>query len=174
MLWAIGLRAQRLVAVDSDFQRLAILRTFTSAARPRGVHRTALTLCGRGDPDDFPGRCRSLVSTVAVDCLTGHLPSNPNLPAAVTRLGATVFGELMVLFQPHGITCVLVLAESHFIVSTWPEHKLVHIDLFTCRADTDPEHALQPVMDALGCVKVHAQRIQRVTPTSFPVTGALP
>ncbi len=31
---------------------------------------------------------------------------------AVARLGATILGELPVLFQPHGITCVVVLAES--------------------------------------------------------------
>ncbi|MGQ0777026.1 MAG: adenosylmethionine decarboxylase [Pseudonocardiales bacterium] len=83
---------------------------------------------------------------------------------AATRLGATVLGELSVLFQPHGITCVLVLAESHLIVSTWPEHKLAHIDLFTCRVDTDPQHALQPIVDTLGSTKVHGQRIQRVIP----------
>ncbi|MGH3549724.1 MAG: S-adenosylmethionine decarboxylase family protein, partial [Pseudonocardiaceae bacterium] len=74
---------------------------------------------------------------------------------AVTRLGATVLGELPVLFQPHGITCVLVLAESHLIVSTWPEHQLAHIDLFTCRADTDPELALEPIIDIFGDPKVH-------------------
>jgi S-adenosylmethionine/arginine decarboxylase-like enzyme len=71
------------------------------------------------------------------------------------------------LLQPHGITCVLVLAESHLVVSTWPEHQFAHIDLFTCRADTDPEHALQPIIEVLGSRKVHGQRIHRVTPTSF-------
>lgn len=34
---------------------------------------------------------------------------------AVTRLGATVLGEFSVPFQPHGATCVVVLAESHLI-----------------------------------------------------------
>lgn len=71
--------------------------------------------------------------------------------------------------SPTPVTCVLVLAESHLIVSTWPEHKLAHIDLFTCRADTDPQHALEPVIDTLGGAKVHAQRIQRVMPE--PETG---
>lgn len=56
----------------------------------------------------------------------------------VHRLGCTILGELPVLFQPHGATFVLVLAESHLAVSTWPEHKFAHVDLFTCRADTDP------------------------------------
>lgn len=74
MLWAIGLRARQLVAVDADPRRLNILRTFTNAERPRGVHRTALTLCGRSDPEDFLVRCRSLVATVTADCLTGDPP----------------------------------------------------------------------------------------------------
>lgn len=93
MLWAIGLRAQRLVAVDADPQRLNMLRTFASAALPRGAHRTALVLCGRTDPQDFSLRCRSLSATVAVDCLTGHPPSDPNLPTAGFEL-ITQFGLL--------------------------------------------------------------------------------
>src|SRR6266567_7175126 len=84
--------------------------------------------------------------------------------ATVTRLGCTVLGELPVVFQPHGATCVVVLAESHLIVSTWPEHQLAHIDLFTCRADTDPEHAITPILTALGAGTTHGHRIQRRGP----------
>jgi len=91
---------------------------------------------------------------------------------AVVRLGATILGELPVLFQPHGITCVVVLAESHLIVSTWPEHQLAHIDLFTCGADSDPEHALQPIIDILGSGKVHGKRIQRAMPVSFSTAAS--
>lgn len=84
----------------------------------------------------------------------------------VYRLGCTVLGELPVLFQPHGATCVLVLAESHLTVSTWPEHQLTHVDLFTCRADTDPGHAIVPILTALGARAVHGQRIHRLGPRS--------
>ncbi|MFC0542616.1 S-adenosylmethionine decarboxylase family protein [Kutzneria chonburiensis] len=42
---------------------------------------------------------------------------------AVAQLGCTVVGELPVQFQPHGVTMVLVLAESHLTVSTYPEHR---------------------------------------------------
>ena len=93
MLWAIGLRAQRLVAVDADPQRLAILREFTCAAHPRGMHRTALALCGRSNPEDFPVRCRSLAAIVVADCLTGRPPSDPSLPPAGFEL-VTQFGLL--------------------------------------------------------------------------------
>jgi S-adenosylmethionine/arginine decarboxylase-like enzyme len=61
------------------------------------------------------------------------------------RLGCTVRDELAVPFEPAGATCVLVLAESHLTVSTWPECALAHVDLVTCRADTDPATALQPL-----------------------------
>lgn len=87
----------------------------------------------------------------------------------VDRLGCTVLGELPVTFQPHGTTCVLVLAESHLVVSTWPEHQLAHIDLVTCRADTDPEHAIKPILAALRTGAVHGQRIRRAS--TQPVTA---
>lgn len=110
-----------------------------------------------------------------IDCVTPSPEPQELLNAmrtAVTRLGATVLGELSVFFQPHGITCVLVLAESHLIVSTWPEHNAAHIDLFTCRADTDSDHALEPIIDILGGTKVNKQCIERMTPFSLPVKEA--
>lgn len=81
--------------------------------------------------------------------------------ATVHRLGCTILGELPVVFQPHGTTCVVVLAESHLVVSTWPEHQFAHVDLFTCRADSDPEQAIAPILAALGAGTVHGQRIHR-------------
>ena len=91
--------------------------------------------------------------------------------ATVTRLGCTVLDELPVVFQPHGVTCVLVLAESHLTVSTWPEHDLAHVDLFTCRADTDPEDAIVPILAALGGGTVHGQRIARLGPTGIAASS---
>lgn len=35
-------------------------------------------------------------------------------------------------FNPHGLSGVLVLAESHYSIHTWPEYKTVAIDLFCC------------------------------------------
>lgn len=84
---------------------------------------------------------------------------------AVSRLGCTILGELPVAFQPHGTTCVLVLAESHLTVATWPEHQLAHIDLFTCRADTEPGQAIRPIANALGAKQVQGQLIRRLDPS---------
>jgi hypothetical protein len=93
MLWAIALRARQLVAIDIDEQRLQILRQFTAAGRPRGVHTTALRLCGRTDPDDFPLRCRSVAALIRADCLAGPLPAGPHLAPGSFEL-VTQFGLL--------------------------------------------------------------------------------
>jgi S-adenosylmethionine/arginine decarboxylase-like enzyme len=85
---------------------------------------------------------------------------------ATQRLGCTILDELPVVFQPHGITCVLVLAESHLVVSTWPELRLAHIDLFTCRADTNHDHAITPILTTLHAGTTHGQRIHRNGPTT--------
>lgn len=93
MLWATALRARRLIAVDVDAQRLEILRQFAAAERPRGVHTTALQLCGRTDPGEFLARCRSLAALVWANCLAGQLPVDPHLAPGSVEL-VTQFGLL--------------------------------------------------------------------------------
>jgi S-adenosylmethionine decarboxylase len=80
------------------------------------------------------------------------------------RLGCTTRSQVIEPFQPHGATCVLILAESHITVSTWPEHQLAHIDVFTCRADTTPGHAIQPILRLLAGHVTHAQNVPRIPP----------
>ena len=44
-------------------------------------------------------------------------------------------------FEPHGVTAVGLLAESHLSIHTWPEHGYAAIDIFTCGEDADPRRA---------------------------------
>ena len=112
----------------------------------------------------------------ATNCTTPN-PTTSDLLTAMRstagHLGCTVLGELSVPFQPHGTTCVLVLAESHLTVSTWPEHHLAHIDLFTCRADTDPHHAIIPILTSLGTTTVHIQQVSRLDPSNAADIGTI-
>ena len=43
-------------------------------------------------------------------------------------------------FSPHGVSGIVVIAESHFSVHTWPEYGYCAVDIFTCGEDikTDP------------------------------------
>ncbi|MBT8228124.1 MAG: class I SAM-dependent methyltransferase [Dactylosporangium sp.] len=92
LLWAIALRATRLVAVDADPHRLVLLRQMAGTHRLRGVYRTALELCEHPDPHTaWATRRASLHATIVADCLTGDPVADPRLPERgfdlVTQIG---------------------------------------------------------------------------------------
>lgn len=54
-----------------------------------------------------------------------------------------------------GVTGVLLLAESHISIHTWPEHSFAAVDIFMC-GSAQPERALQVIehgLGAAGCVR---------------------
>ena len=69
--------------------------------------------------------------------------------AAVTLAGATPLHEVVHAFSPHGVTGVVVIAESHFAIHTWPEHGFAAVDLFTCGDSVDPYKAFEHLRGAL-------------------------
>lgn len=72
------------------------------------------------------------------------------LVRAVTLAGATPLHEVVHAFSPHGVTGVVVIAESHFAIHTWPEHAFAAVDLFTCGDTVDPYRAFEHLRAALG------------------------
>ena len=56
------------------------------------------------------------------------------LPEACREAGATVLGARFHQFEPEGVTGIVLLAESHASLHTWPEAGLVTLDVFTCGA----------------------------------------
>ena len=59
--------------------------------------------------------------------------------AGAQAVGATEVGHAECRYVPHGVTAVLFLAESHILVSTWPEHKSALVDVLLCNDTMDPE-----------------------------------
>ena len=49
--------------------------------------------------------------------------------AGAAAVGATVVGESTVRYVPHGLTIAVFLAESHIVLTTWPEHRLLDADI---------------------------------------------
>ncbi len=82
------------------------------------------------------------------------------LAAAAVR--ADVRGHCVVRFVPHGVTAVLVLAESHVLVSTWPEHGLALVDILLCSADMDPHQAWAAISEVLRPREIVTRTIDRV------------
>lgn len=58
---------------------------------------------------------------------------------AGTRLsGATIVSHDFHKFNPYGVSGVVVIAESHVTIHTWPEYGYAAVDIFTCGETIDP------------------------------------
>ncbi len=57
--------------------------------------------------------------------------------AAAESVGATVIGEYQVRYAPHGLTVAVFLAESHIVLTTWPEYGLTLVDVLLCNPAMD-------------------------------------
>jgi len=62
---------------------------------------------------------------------------------AVKISGANIVQSVIHQFNPHGISGVIVIEESHFSVHTWPEYGYCALDIFTCGEEIDYYSALQ-------------------------------
>ena len=80
--------------------------------------------------------------------------------AAVGAGGGHVLDSSDVVFPNGAITLVLILAESHLSVHTWPEECLVAIDLFSCGA-IDGEAVIDALVTDLGLNSVTISRLPR-------------
>lgn len=65
--------------------------------------------------------------------------------AAAEAAGATVIGEHAQRYVPHGITLVIFLAESHIMLTTWPEYRMVLVDILLCNPDMSEDAAVDEV-----------------------------
>ena len=83
------------------------------------------------------------------------------LRAAVTRAGATPIQDMVHTFSPHGVTGVVIIAESHFSIHTWPEYGFAAVDLFTCGDTVDPWSAFTHLAQILRAASHSVIEIRR-------------
>jgi len=82
--------------------------------------------------------------------------------AAVLRgAGATIVHEVQHAYPGRGLTCVLVLRESHAILHTWPETGTVNVDVFSCSTRLRSLAAIDELGQLLGARQVSIQEIPR-------------
>lgn len=80
---------------------------------------------------------------------------------ALESAGATVVQALSHNFPGAGLTCVLILAESHAILHTWPETGTVNIDIFSCSTRLESLSAIAELGRTFGAAHVAIQEIPR-------------
>ena len=64
-------------------------------------------------------------------------------------------------FLPQGMTGVVLLAESHIAIHTWPEINYTAVDIFTCGDKTKPELALNFLRNELSPKRVEINKLKR-------------
>src|SRR5258708_26692656 len=80
--------------------------------------------------------------------------------AAVAAGHGHVLDSSHVIFPNGAITLVLILAESHLSIHTWPEENLIAIDLFSCGA-IDGEAVISGLTSSLSLEAGSVRRLSR-------------
>ena len=80
---------------------------------------------------------------------------------AVKNSGATIIDSTFHHFSPQGVSGVIVIAESHMAMHTWPEHGYAAVDFFTCGNRVDPYKALDYMNKILNPVKSSRKELLR-------------
>jgi S-adenosylmethionine decarboxylase len=110
-------------------------------------------------------RCTPLSPTQDVTRLTDLATD------AVDAGGGHVLGRSHVVFPNGAITLVLILAESHLSIHTWPEENLIAIDLFSC-GSIDGRRVLSELTDSLRLDAVSVAELDRSVPRPvLPAAG---
>lgn len=80
---------------------------------------------------------------------------------AARRACATVVNTVFHEFSPYGVSGVVVIAESHLAIHTWPEHRYAAVDIFTCGDVLEPKVAADFLAQLLGATQVSTVQLER-------------
>jgi len=83
------------------------------------------------------------------------------LRSAVEGAGATVCDMVDKHFEPHGVTVLALLAESHASIHSYPERGAMFVDVFTCGQSADAEEAVRLLQQAVGAADAHVHTVFR-------------
>jgi S-adenosylmethionine decarboxylase len=88
-------------------------------------------------------------------------PTQEALLAAAERCGSTIIKYFFHQFSPTGVSGVILIAESHFSVHTWPENNFVAVDIYTSGEVMQPDIAITFLKDAFTAERVEIVRVTR-------------
>jgi len=81
---------------------------------------------------------------------------------ACRRAGATILGNSFHVFSPYdGVSGVIIIAESHLSIHTWPEYSYAAVDIFACGDSLHPERAVELMVQELRAGNHSVTEIKR-------------
>ena len=84
-----------------------------------------------------------------------------HLVQAAREAKATIMETAFHRFQPQGVSGVVVLAESHLSIHTWPETGYAAMDFYTCGEHTDPWAACEYAARAFRATTMRTTEVKR-------------
>lgn len=85
------------------------------------------------------------------------------LTEAIRRSGGTIIRPCFHHFSPHGVTGVVVIAESHVSIHTWPEFGYCALDVFTCGTQVKTDQIFEFVRFELQAQETSVMEVKRGT-----------
>jgi S-adenosylmethionine decarboxylase len=83
------------------------------------------------------------------------------LVEAARRAQATIVDVVFHEFNPFGISGVVVIAESHLSIHTWPEYRYAAVDIFSCGDTLQPDVAANYLVEQFGAERTSMVEMQR-------------
>src|SRR5215213_8545689 len=111
--------------------------------------------------DGFGGNAEKLGSETLVRSLLDRYPTAINMTKITSPMVMEYTGDKP---EDWGVTGMVIIAESHISIHTFPAHNRFHMDVFSCKP-FDYERTLQIIEERLGVVRRAADVIRR------PVVG---
>lgn len=106
------------------------------------------------------------------DCPRELLDSTGRLEEILRRCaergGATVVSSNFHHFSPQGVSGVVVIAESHVTVHTWPEHGYAAVDVFTCGHSVIADRIAELVIEDMEAGHHHLTAVRRQPRPAHP------
>lgn len=80
---------------------------------------------------------------------------------AALETGAEIREVAFHRFYPQGVSGVVVIAESHLSIHTWPECGYAAVDIYTCGETTIPQKGMEYIEGRLEATKTEVQILHR-------------
>jgi S-adenosylmethionine decarboxylase proenzyme len=101
--------------------------------------------------------------------LHGCEPAMLNSPSALKELlcasvilgHGTIVTDVFHTFSPHGVSGVVVIAESHVAIHTWPERGYAAVDIFSCGSTLDHAAIRDHIRSGLHANTVECRELTR-------------
>lgn len=81
--------------------------------------------------------------------------------AAAESTKAHIIDVVFHKFNPHGVSGVIVIAESHLAIHTWPEYGFASVDIYTCGNEVKPWKAFKFISRRLRAKTSNALEMRR-------------